>query len=147
MNSANYQCIPGIVSGLEAAVIMVLKMAYWRLESTFRPKTIRAIRVNGQVVDDDVQKTVYGLFVLYIAIFALGSVFMSLIGLPFQTAITAVAATLNNIGPGLQHVGALENFAAIPAIGKMFLSLCMAMGRLELFSICVLFIPSFWRHA
>ncbi len=127
-------------------IIMLTKMAYWRLEKTFRPKTIRTVRVNGAVVDEDVQKTVYGFFVLYIFIFAGGGLFMSFLGMPFQNAFTSVAATLNNIGPGLERVGAIENFAFIPASGKIFLSLCMVMGRLELFSICVLFLPGFWRR-
>jgi len=127
--------------------IMLFKMAYWRLESTFRPKTVRPIRVNGQVVDEDTQRTVYAFFFIYLMIFAAGSLFMSFLGLPFQTAVTSVIATLNNIGPGLEHVGAIQNFHFIPASGKIFLSLCMAMGRLELFSICVIFLPSFWKHS
>jgi len=127
-------------------VVMLLKMAYWRLENTFKPKMVRAIRVSGLVVDEGVQKTVYAFFVLYLVWFAGGTLFMSLLGLPFQTAVTSVAATLNNIGPGLEHVGAVRNYELIPAIGKVFLSLCMVLGRLELFSICVLFVPAFWRH-
>ena len=127
-------------------VIMLLKMAYWRLENTFRPKTIRAIRVSGEVVDEGTQNTVYAFFVLYILWFTVGSLFMSFLGLPFQTAVTSVAATLNNIGPGLDAVGATMDYHLVPAIGKLFLSLCMALGRLELFSICVLLVPAFWRE-
>lgn len=127
-------------------VIMLAKMAYRSLESTFRPKTVRALRINGEVVDDDIQRTVLSFFVLYIAIFAGATAFMSFLGLPFQTALTSVAATLNNIGPGLEYVGAIENYALIPGIGKIMLSLCMVMGRLELLSICVLFLPAFWRQ-
>lgn len=127
--------------------IMLFKMAYWRLEHTFRPKTVRPIRINGQVVDEDTQRTVYAFFFIHMVLFAAGCLYMSLLGLPFQTAMTSVIATLNNIGPGLEHVGAVENFAFIPASGKVFLSLCMAMGRLELFSICVLLLPSFWKHS
>ena len=122
-------------------------MAYARLEQTFRPKMVRAVRVGGHVVDDGVQQTVYGFFVLYVMWFVGGSLFMSLLGLPFQTAATSVAATLNNIGPGLSAVGAVESYALIPTAGKVFLSLCMVLGRLELFSIMVLFVPSFWRRA
>jgi trk system potassium uptake protein TrkH len=141
-------CAGSTGGGLKVVrVIMLIKMAYWRLERSFRPKTVRPIRINGVVVDDDVQRTVYGFFVLYVMIFVVGSMFMSLLGLPFQSAITSVAATLNNIGPGLEQIGAIENFHFIPASGKIFLSLCMVMGRLELFSICVLFIPSFWKHS
>jgi trk system potassium uptake protein len=140
-------CAGSTGGGLKVVrIIMLLKMAYWRLEKTFRPKTIRTVRVNEAVIDEDVQKTVYGFFVLYIFIFAFGGLFMSFLGLPFQTAFTSVAATLNNIGPGLEHVGAIENYAFISAPGKLFLSLCMVMGRLELFSICVLFLPGFWRR-
>jgi len=127
-------------------VIMLAKMAYWRLESTFRPKTVRPIRVDTSIVDESTQKTVYGFFVLYMGIFAFGTLFMALLGLPLETAFSAVAATLNNIGPGLQHVGAVHDYSFIPPSGKLFLTLCMVMGRLELFSICVFFIPSFWRQ-
>ena len=126
-------------------IIMLLKMAYWRLESTFRPKSVRAIRVSDQVLDDDSQRMVYAFFVLYLLWFAAGSLLMSWLGLPFQTAVTSVAATLNNIGPGLEAVGAAMDFHLVPAAGKVFLSLCMVLGRLELISISVLFMPAFWR--
>ncbi len=140
-------CAGSTGGGLKVVrIIMLVKMAYWRLEATFRPKAVRAIRVSGVVVDDDVQRIVYGFFVLYLMWFVGGCLVMSALGLPFQTALTSVAATLNNIGPGLGAVGAVENYAAIPAVGKVFLSLCMVLGRLELFSVCVLFVPSFWKH-
>lgn len=126
-------------------VVMLAKMAYWRLESTFRPKAVRAVRVNGEPIDEDTQDTVYAFFVLYVAWFIAGALVMSLLGLPFQSAVTAVAATLNNIGPGLEAVGAKMDYALVPAAGKVFLSLCMVLGRLELFSILVLFAPAFWR--
>ncbi len=133
--------------GIKVARIVILaKMAYARLEHTFRPKMVRAVRMSGHVIDDGVQQTVYAFFALYLMWFAAGSLFMSLLGLPFQTALTSVAATLNNIGPGLSAVGATENYALIPTTGKLFLSLCMVLGRLELFSIMVLLVPSFWRR-
>lgn len=141
-------CAGSTGGGIKVVRFLILfKMAYWRLESTFRPKTIRPIRINGVVIDDDVQRTVYAFFVIHLFILAFGCAFMSLLGLPFQTAMTSVVATLNNIGPGLELVGAAENYHFIPASGKVFLTLCMAMGRLELFSICVLFVPAFWKHS
>ena len=70
---------------------------------------------------------------------------MSLIGLDFLSAIGSVAATLGNIGPGIGSVGPVDNFAHIPTIGKWFLSFLMLLGRLELFTILVLFTPYFWR--
>ena len=139
-------CAGSTTGGVKVVrLIMLLKMAYRRLESTFRPKTIRAIRVSGEVVPDTVQRMVYSFFVLYLMWFAMGCLVMSFLGLPFQTAVASVAATLNNIGPGLEAVGATMNYAHVPAVGKVFLSLCMVLGRLELVSILVLFVPSFWR--
>ncbi|HCR16483.1 MAG TPA: potassium transporter, partial [Candidatus Latescibacteria bacterium] len=70
---------------------------------------------------------------------------MAAMGLDIVTAITSVIATLNNIGPGLERVGAVQNFAFIPTAGKLLLSLCMVLGRLELITILVLFMPSFWK--
>lgn len=126
--------------------VLLSKMAYYHLKGTFQPKTIQTVRLGGQVVEQEVQRKLYTFFFLYIGVFLFGTVFMSLLGLPLQTASSSVIATLNNIGPGLEMVGAVENFAFIPAAGKLFLTLCMVMGRLELFSICVLFIPAFWRQ-
>jgi trk system potassium uptake protein TrkH len=72
---------------------------------------------------------------------------MSALGLPFETALSSVIVTLNNIGPGIDLISADSDFSEIPVVGKMFLTLCMALGRLEMFSVCVLFIPSFWKHS
>lgn len=141
-------CAGSTGGGIKVArLIMLIKMAYWRLEFTFRPKTVRMIRIGDAVVDDDVQQMVHAFFVIYILWFVVGSLFMALLGLPFQTAFSSVAATLNNIGPGLELIGATHDFSHVPVLGKLFLTLCMVMGRLEIFSVCVLFIPAFWRHS
>lgn len=71
---------------------------------------------------------------------------MAALGLDIVTASTSVIATLGNIGPGLAGVGAVQNFGAIPPVGKVFLSFCMALGRLELFTVLVLLVPAFWRE-
>jgi trk system potassium uptake protein TrkH len=128
-------------------VLLLIKMAYRRLEHTFRPKTIRAIRINEVVIDDEIQKTVYAFFVLYMGISAFGALAMSLLGLPFETAVTSVVATLNNIGPGLELVGAVRDYTAIPEAGKLLLTFLMAVGRLEVYTMMVLLLPSFWRHS
>ncbi len=127
--------------------VILAKMVYWRIESTFRPKTVRAIRVNGQVIEEDIQQMIYAFFALNMVVFSSGTLIMTFFGLPIESAASSVAATLNNIGPGFEHVGPVESFAFIPDIGKLFLALFMMMGRLEMFTVCVLFVPAFWRHA
>jgi len=128
-------------------LVILLKMIYWRVENSFRPKTIRPLRIGEQLIDEDMQRRTATFLLMHLFVFGAGSVFMSGLGLPPLTAITAVAATLNNIGPGLELVGPMHDFSQIPDIGKVFLSFCMAMGRLELFAILVLFVPGFWKHS
>ena len=70
---------------------------------------------------------------------------MAALGLPFESATTAVIATLNNVGPGFHVVGPTMDYHLVPGIGKLFLSFCMVLGRLEIFTICVLLVPSFWH--
>jgi trk system potassium uptake protein TrkH len=78
-------------------------------------------------------------------LFVLATVIMSLIGLDLVSAIGAVAASLGNIGPGLGSVGPMCNYAHLPAMGKWVLIFCMLLGRLEIYTIILLFIPEVWR--
>lgn len=126
-------------------IMMLLKMVYWRLEKSFRTRTVRVLRIAGEPVEEGVQQNVYGFVVLYLGWAILGTFVMTALGLPLLSAFTSVAATLNTTGPGLEKVGASMNFAEIPALGKLFLSLSMVLGRLELFSVLVLFVPGFWK--
>lgn len=141
-------CAGSTGGGMKVVRIIVLaKMAYARVEKTFRPKRIRLIRIDGEIIDNEVQTTVFAFFVLGLATFFVGCLVMSAVGLPFETAATSVIATLNNIGPGLELVGATQDYHHIPVVGKLFLIFCMILGRLELFSVFVLLVPAFWRHS
>ena len=126
-------------------IIMLLKMAYWRLEQSFRPHVVRALRVGDEVIEEPIQRRVSGFFVLYFCWFIVGTLFLSSSGLPFETATTAVLTTMNNIGPGLGLVGASMDFHLLSDASKLFLSFCMLLGRLEIFTLTVFLLPSFWR--
>lgn len=140
-------CAGSTGGGMKVIRVLILaKMAYWRLEKSFRPRTVRAVRIGGHPVDEAVQQTVYAFFALHLFWTVSGSLFMAYLGLPFMSALGAVAATLNNIGPGLEAVGASMNYSAVPCLGKVFLTVSMVLGRLELFSVLVLFVPAFWKR-
>jgi trk system potassium uptake protein TrkH len=81
----------------------------------------------------------------FIILFLFGVLSMSLLSLDMLAAFHAVAATLGNVGPGLGSVGATDNYAHLPAAGKWLLSLFMLLGRLEIFTVIVLFSPDAWR--
>jgi len=78
-------------------------------------------------------------------IFMFGTIVMAASGENFITSLGSVAATLGNVGPGIGDVGPINNYAEISNIGKWFLSLLMLLGRLELFTILILFTPYFWK--
>ncbi len=79
-------------------------------------------------------------------ILAFSSLIMNMLGLDYKSAIGAVTASIGNIGPGIGSVGPVENYADIPTFGKWFLSLLMLIGRLELFTVLILFYPPFWKN-
>jgi trk system potassium uptake protein TrkH len=71
---------------------------------------------------------------------------MHLMGLDFETAFSSVLACISNIGPGLAGVGAVENYAHIPTAGKILLTFCMLLGRLEFYSVLILLLPLAWKR-
>ena len=125
--------------------LTLFKIARHQLERVYRPRRIRKIKIGTTRVDENLQLATLSFFFIYVLIFVSGTFFVALFGLDLITSATSVAATLNNIGPGLGLVGPVENYAHFPYVVKCLLSLFMAMGRLELFSILVLFLPRFWR--
>jgi trk system potassium uptake protein TrkH len=101
--------------------------------------------MNKRVVSQDIIFKVMAFFIIYMIFFIMGSAAMAIMGLDGPTAIGATAATLGNIGPGIGMVGPVDNYAFIPHGGKWILSFLMLLGRLELFTILILFSPAFWK--
>ncbi|MDD4149857.1 MAG: potassium transporter TrkG, partial [Bacteroidales bacterium] len=89
---------------------------------------------------------VLAFIILYIMLMAAGTLIMSFTGLDLDTAFGAVATSLGNIGPGIGEVGPASNFANISVFGKYFLGLLMLMGRLELFTVIIIFTRYFWKR-
>ncbi len=116
------------------------------LYSILHPNAVVHVRVGGKVVGKDVIASVTSFFVLYMGLFMLGTLAMAAMDLDIITAMSSVAATLGNIGPGLGGVGPMRNYAEIPQLGKWVLSLLMLMGRLELYTVMLLFFPETWRR-
>jgi trk system potassium uptake protein len=139
-------CAGSTGGGLKVIRLLILwKVAWERLHKAWSPRAVRTIRIGNDVISPEVQHTVLVFFLLFLAAAALGTLAMAALGLDLITAFSAVAATLNNIGPGLGVVGPTGNYADLPTLGKAILSLLMAIGRIELFAILVLFSPGFWR--
>lgn len=128
-------------------VLVLLKMLYWRLDNAFRPKTIRALRIGEQVIENDEQRRILTYILLHLSVVGFGCLLLTGLDVTPLTAVTAVITCMSNAGPGLEYVGIYHDFSKVPELGKMFLTLAMAMGRLEIIAILVLFKPDFWRHS
>jgi len=126
-------------------IYLLLKQGYRELYRLIHPHAVVHVKFNKGKVSPEVMDAILGFFFLYMILTVFAIVIMSFLGLDMMSAITSVAASIGNIGPGLGTVGPSDNFSAIPGFGKWILSFCMIMGRLELYTLLILFIPEFWR--
>lgn len=127
-------------------IVVLLKNSYYELKRLVHPKAVIPVRFNKRSVDAKIVTNVLAFFILYFVIFAVSSAIFTFIEPDMDSSIGAVATCLGNIGPGLGDVGPADNFHHIKPIGKWFLSFLMLLGRLELFTVLVLFAPSFWKE-
>jgi trk system potassium uptake protein TrkH len=139
-------CAGSTGGGMKVARILLLfKHAQVQLFRLIHPRAIRLVKLGNRPVDKEVMQSILGFFALFISVFVGGSLLVAASGMDLVSSGAAVIACLGNIGPGIGTVGPIDNFAHVPALGKTVLIVCMLMGRLELFTVLVLFFPSFWR--
>lgn len=139
-------CAGSTGGGMKVARILLLfKHAQVQVFRLIHPRAIRLVKLGNRPVDKEVLQSILGFFALFIGVFVIGSMLVAASGMDLISASAAVLACLANIGPGLGTVGPVDNFAHVPVFGKTVLIVCMLMGRLELFTVLVLFFPSFWR--
>jgi len=127
-------------------ILLLFKNSFHELKRLVHPNAVIPIRYNRHVVDQRTVTNILAFFVFYILIFMISSILMSLWTPDIYSAFSAVATTLGNIGPGFGEIGPMENFHNLPDLAKWFLSFLMLLGRLELFTVLILFSPSFWKH-
>ena len=128
-----------------ARQILLLKNSALEFKRMIHPKAVIPVRFNGRAVPRDIIHMIMAFFLFYILIFFAGTFIMTLLGMDFDTAIGATIASLGNIGPGIGAVGPAENYSALPGAAKWLSSFLMLLGRLELFTVIILFSPSFWK--
>ena len=118
-----------------------------QLKKIIYPKGIFVLKYNQSPVDDKFTASIISFIYMYLVIFFAITALLSLTGLDFITSISGAATSISNVGPGLgSTIGPNGNFSSLPDVSKWILSFGMILGRLELFAILVLFLPSFWRN-
>lgn len=124
--------------------VILLKNSVMELRRQLHPNAVLPVRLNTKAISPEITFNVMAFMIIYFMVFAIGSVVISGFGYDFDTSIGAVASCLGNIGPGLGKVGPVYNYAFFSDSAKWFLSLIMLLGRLELFTVLILFTPYFW---
>lgn len=125
--------------------LLLIKNSGLELKRLLHPQAIIPVKFNGKSVPSGIIHKIMAFFLIYMISFALGTLMMTIVGLDFKSAIGASIASLGNIGPGLGIVGPAGNYATIPDVGKWFLAFLMLLGRLELFTVLIIFAPAFWK--
>lgn len=127
-------------------IVIMIKGIGKELKSMLHPRRVQKVTVDSRSVESDMVRSVNTYFVLYILVFVVSLVLVSVNGYDLVTSATSVAATMNNIGPGLALVGPTQNFAFLSVPTKLVLIFDMLAGRLELFPMLLLFSPATWRN-
>ncbi|KJS13341.1 MAG: potassium transporter [Peptococcaceae bacterium BRH_c8a] len=125
--------------------LILFKTASRQIARLIHPKAVIPVRLGRNVIPEELVGSVQTFFFLYFAILLGCTLVIASMGFDLLSALTAVAASLGNIGPGFGAVGPMSNFAAIPDLGKILLALCMLVGRLEIYTVLVVLSVRFWR--
>lgn len=125
--------------------LLLFKNGFLELKRLIHPRAIIPVRLNGKAVSSEIISNVQAFFIIYILIFVFGSIMLSLMGVDFISSVGAVATCLGNVGPGIGTVGPVANFNHLPELAKWLLSFLMLLGRLELFTVLIIFTPYFWK--
>lgn len=128
-----------------ARQILLLKNSALEFKRMIHPKAVIPIRFSGKAVSPEIMHLVMAFFLFYVLTFFAGTFVLTLLGLDFDTAIGTAIASIGNIGPGIGGVGPIENYSGLPIAAKWISAFLMLLGRLELFTILILFSPSFWK--
>ncbi|WP_405292015.1 TrkH family potassium uptake protein [Algibacter sp. Ld11] len=126
--------------------LILIKNGFLEFKRTLHPNAILPVRYNKRAVSGDIVFNVLGFFILYMLSFIIGALVFSMFGIQFDAAIGLAASSLGNVGPALGDFGPVNNYSALPPLAKWWSAFLMLIGRLELFTVLILFTPFFWRN-
>lgn len=126
--------------------VLLFKNAFREIKQLIHPQAIMPLRLNDRIVSQEVMRNVLSFLFLYFALLGVGTLAMSILGLDLLTAFGATLSSVGNIGPAFGTLGPTDNYAHLPALAKWVLSFLMIAGRLEIFTVLILFSPAFWRR-
>lgn len=139
-------CAGSTAGGMKVARIMLLfKSSVREMVHLIRPRAIMHVKLSGKPVSEDIITNTLGFIVIYLGLFGIFSLILTLFGTELVTSFSAVASMMGNVGPGLADVGAVKNYSEIAYPCKWVLAFCMLVGRLEIYTVILIFVPLTWK--
>ena len=126
--------------------IIMIKNGFLEFKRSLHPNAIVPVRYNTKTVTPGIVFNIMAFFILYLIVFVVGSLVFSFMGIDLMTSIGAAASSLGNVGPAFGELSPVNNYSSLPALGKWWSSMLMLCGRLELFTVLIIFTPYFWRN-
>ena len=125
--------------------ILIIKNGLLEFKRTLHPSAIIPVRFNDKTVSEHIVYNIIAFFVLYMLLFIIGASVLGFLGLDFVSAVGGAASSLGNVGPALGDLNPVSNYSSLPILGKWWCGFLMLAGRLELFTVLILFTPAFWK--
>jgi trk system potassium uptake protein TrkH len=129
----------------QVRIMLMLKQGYRELYQLIHPRAITSVKLDGKFLDKEILGSIWGLVFLFLGVCILATAGMAATGEDIVTSATTAISAMCNVGPALGDAGPADNYAAIPALGKWILIFCMLTGRLEVYTVLILFIPNLWK--
>ena len=129
----------------QVRILLMLKQAYREVYHLIHPHAVSALRLNDRNIPKETLGGIWGFLFLFVLISVVAILIMSALGVDMATSVSTVISSMSNVGPALGDAGPAENYAGIPVAGKWVLIFCMLVGRLEIYTVVLLFMPIFWR--
>jgi trk system potassium uptake protein TrkH len=126
--------------------LVMIKNGLLEFKRTLHPNAVIPVRYNSRAVSKEIVFNILAFFILYMLLFIIGALGLSVLGLDFETAIGGSVSSLGNVGPAFGSLNPLANFGHLPALAKWWCAFLMLLGRLELFTVLIVFTPFFWRN-
>ena len=126
-------------------ILLLVKYAVLETRRMLHSRALIPVKIGRQTINEDVVRNTLGFFLFFMSAFILSTILLSTMGLDLETSIGAAASAMGNIGPALGDFGPTDNYALLPNQGKWLLSFCMLLGRLEIFTVMVLFSRTYWK--
>jgi len=126
-------------------ILTLIKSMKTEILQIIHPRGVYSVRIGEKNIEEKYLSEIKSFFFMYMFVYVVAVLIVSLDGFDMATTLSSVAATLSNIGPGFAIVGPMGNFSQMSALSKLVLSLTMLIGRLEIYPLLLLTVPSFWR--